>query len=276
MLLPMLMPTQTNTEGNTPKMKPTRTTVFALFSAVITVLAIMIPSMAYAQEPTQSATDSASNSMVANVQLIENELDREGTSVDKELTRARDAYRQQLSDPLTSAQDRVTLGSLIVTLDSQLASYEQYEQGHVIRGAFNPIYTPAVAAVTAYFQVKGYQLSSELLTHASTNTTLNSTYHPLQATGSRVQASPVFTAIKTSDESSGTAAFPNTGDTVQKDLYYAIHAFSWTKASGLVTIRDRYDFAPGDSTSIAGVAVNTMYEAQQAGVLIPYYVVITR
>ena len=66
------------------------------------------------------------------------------------------------------------------------------------------------------------------------------------------------------------------GNVAQKDLYYAIHAFSWTKSGGFVTLRDRYDFAPGDYNGIAGTAVNTMYLAQQAGVLVPFYLSIRK
>ena len=39
-----------------------------------------------------------------------------------------------------------------------------------------------------------------------------------------------------------------------------------------LNVSDRYDYASGDYTGVAGVAVNTMYQAQQAGILVPYYV----
>ena len=35
-------------------------------------------------------------------------------------------------------------------------------------------------------------------------------------------------------------------------------------------IYDRYDYAVADYSSIQGVAVNTMYKAQEAGVIVPF------
>ena len=115
-----------------------------------------------------------------------------------------------------------------------------------------------------------------MLTHAKDNTKLNSNYYPTN--GSRVGQSSVFKSIASGTKTSGSGEFKNSGTTVDKDLYYAIHFFNFTKSSAssrTVTIRDRYDFAPGDYSGIAGIAVDTMYKAQQAGVIIPYYVNIT-
>ena len=39
-----------------------------------------------------------------------------------------------------------------------------------------------------------------------------------------------------------------------------------------VTVKDRYDYATGDYTGIAGIAINTMVQAQNFGVIVPYYV----
>ncbi|MCU9969734.1 alkyl hydroperoxide reductase [Mobiluncus mulieris] len=59
-------------------------------------------------------------------------------------------------------------------------------------------------------------------------------------------------------------------------MYYAIHSFDWARTGSYITITDRYDFGKGDLHSIEGVAIEIMYQAQQAGVLVPYYVSITR
>ena len=58
------------------------------------------------------------------------------------------------------------------------------------------------------------------------------------------------------------------------DLHFAINLFTWTKSKGVITIRDRYDFKPGDYDGIAETAVNAMWWAQEHGVLTPFYTVI--
>lgn len=60
--------------------------------------------------------------------------------------------------------------------------------------------------------------------------------------------------------------------------FFVVQPFSYnyTKTISLsnssLNVSDRYDYASGDYTGVAGVAVNTMYQAQQAGILVPYYV----
>lgn len=75
----------------------------------------------------------------------------------------------------------------------------------------------------------------------------------------------MWRGIRSGTKAKGSSAFPNSGGTQQKDLYYAIHRFDWVKSGAKVTLRDRYDFAPGRYDGIAGAAVNTMVMAQRAG-----------
>lgn len=61
------------------------------------------------------------------------------------------------------------------------------------------------------------------------------------------------------------------------DLYYAIHSFDFFKSSPssrVVNIFDTYDFEHDEDAynTIPGIAVETMYRAQEAGVLKPYFV----
>ena len=60
----------------------------------------------------------------------------------------------------------------------------------------------------------------------------------------------------------------------ERDCYYAIHKFNFSKPSAnsrQVTITDTYDY---DSTKnyegIAGIAINAMYKAQHDGYLTPF------
>lgn len=74
----------------------------------------------------------------------------------------------------------------------------------------------------------------------------------------------------------GDAKFPNEGNVLEKDLYYAIHKFNYTfnPSTRIFSLSDRYDFAYGDYSGIAGAAIDTMYLAQLNGVLVPFYTTI--
>ena len=86
-----------------------------------------------------------------------------------------------------------------------------------------------------------------------------------------------YTELCSNGLTSGTANFVKTGATVDDDFYYAIHACSYTKDidANTITVTDRYDFAPNDWSDIQGVAVDTMYKAQEAGVIVPFQLSIT-
>lgn len=213
------------------------------------------------------------NNVKSNLNKIENELSSNGTSVETELNALIDEMLQDASRS-TSAEEAAQIEQNINTLRLLLSDYQSFKLGHTTRGAYHPVYSAAVAGVIAFFGLKGYVLSVELLTHAVNNNTLDSVYWP--NAGGRVTSSGVFWSIKNGRSTSGSAAFPNSGSGPERDLYYAIHAFSWKKSGGTVTIMDRYDFQPGLYSGIQGVAVNTMFEAQKAGVIVPFQVRIRR
>lgn len=133
-------------------------------------------------------------------------------------------------------------------------------------------YSSEVNLVNAFFTSNGYVLSSELLLHAYSNGELDSMYTPVHK--DLITKSSVFQSIKTGTSLEGSNEFPNSGTVVDKDLYYAIHAFRFLKSpSGrVVNIEDRYDYAKSSNyPSISGVAVNWMYNAQEAGTLTPFF-----
>lgn len=241
----------------------------AFISCLLAVLMLVPTTVAFAATPT-----SENEQLAKNIVAIEDELAANDTDVVTELSDMIAEYKAMLNNPDENI-DVDNVQSLISTLEEMLDEYQMYKAG-VSTYKFHVIYSPAVAAVVAYFKVQGYSLAAELLTHAKDDTKLNSNYYPTN--GSRVRQSSVFKSIASGTKTSGSGEFKNSGTTVDKDLYYAIHFFNFTKSSAssrTVTIRDRYDFAPGDYSDIAGIAVDTMYKAQQAGVIIPYYVNIT-
>lgn len=211
-----------------------------------------------------------------NISVIEEELAENGTDVISEISEMIVEYNEMLNGTVND-EEKQQIAGLISTLEENLSEYRCYNEGIVIDRKIHPIYTPAVSAVIAYFNSNGYKLAAELLTHAEENTKLNSTYNPRY--GSLVKKSATFKKIANGEKTKGSDSFSNIDGTVNKDLYYAIHKFDFTKPSKIskkVTIKGRYDFKKGEKYSgLAGLAIDTMYAAQEAGFLVPYYVSIT-
>lgn len=210
------------------------------------------------------------------IDFMEEELATEQTSIVAELTEQKAEYQSDMELAPTE-EEKQQIRVLINETADMIAEYEQYEEGIQTYGKNHLIYSPAVASITAYFHVKGYKLAAELLMYAKANNKLNVNYKPRN--GAIVKKSPVFTYIAKLQKTKGSNSFPNTGNVYQKDCYYAIHAFNYTKPSAksrTVTIKDRYDFKYGDYSGIAGATVNTMYIAQKVGVIVPFYTVITQ
>lgn len=205
---------------------------------------------------------SSANEAAQAIALIEEELAENNTSVIAELT--------EMKTCLTDAEQ-------IAAIDDMIEEYVAYQNGTlaVPYGSFHLIYTPAVIAVVAYFNSQGYVLSAELLAHARDNDVLDSAYTPSN-TALMIQTTK-YAELCSNGLTSGTANFVKTGATVDDDFYYAIHACSYTKdtANNTITVTDRYDFAPNDWSDIQGVAVDTMYKAQEAGVIVPFQVTMT-
>lgn len=207
---------------------------------------------------------------------IEDNLEMQGSSVCDGLDQAIKMLEGE-KEQSTDEEEKLKIQALIDTTQELKGDYVSYLDGITPLGVENPVYSPMVAAVASFFSINGYRLSYELLIHARDNNQLNSTYVPVY--GDRIKASGVTGKIMASNkDSSGSAAFENSGNAVEKDLYYAIHNFSYTfkKVGHTFTLTDRYDYAlSGEYTGVAGIAIDKMYEAQQMHVLVPYYVKIT-
>jgi len=190
-------------------------------------------------------------------------------------------------DTLTSDQKQNVTGQMAVM--RTIKSDYQYYKGDGIptqSRSGEPINTPvlastaAVGAVIAYFYLNDYKLSADYLAHAriprdpnDPNDYNNNAYQSVYS-AERIRQSPVFQSIAASSLRSGSDAFPNVDEKFQKDLYYAIHLFDWSRAwDTMIAIEDVYDFEYDlDYGGIAGTAVNAMAVAQGLGVIIPFKV----
>lgn len=222
-----------------------------------------MPTFAFAAAPQANQPD-------ACVARIEQELYENQTSVVIELNKMIDEYTK-LYNHANNISIQEKSKEMIATITALREEYIA-EKSSANTYALHPIYAIEVASVIAYFNLMDYNLSAELLTHMKSNTILDSEYIPIY--GGNVCESSVFQTISNGQETSGSSAFPNSGGKNDMDLYYAIHAFSFTKSGNYtIIISDRYDFASDkEYTSIAGVAISKMYKAQQDGYLTPFYV----
>lgn len=221
------------------------------------------------------ALENSSTEIIDEISIIEEELNCNETNVTNELNN-QIHYYQTLLENSTDEEQINQIKSLISTTEELIDEYNSYSNSALTRGSFNLIYSPAVASVLAYFNACGYTLAGELLTHARDNEDLDSIYAPVNIDA--VLNSNIYEEIKNWTTYEGTSSFPNSGSTNDKDLYYAIHSFYFSKSisNWAIVIQDRYDYAASnDYGSIGGVAVDLMYSAQENGVLIPYYSVIT-
>lgn len=93
--------------------------------------------------------------------------------------------------------------------------------------------------------------------------------------GDRIRDTNAFrnllTQIGVQSSVNGASKFPNAGNTMDRDFYYAIHKYDYTYGNGYITIKDVYDFAYNSNyEGIVGTAVNTMALAQLLGIIVPY------
>lgn len=240
--------------------------------SIVLVITLLGGNFAYANELDQQQLEcNDKEECLKAINSIEAELKSEGTTVEKELLSFYtnlEIDRQALKINSTNSYDPV----LINGSNDIIESIEVIHNTDNIRSTSLEIYYLGLAGtIIAWFNSKGYKLSAELLDHAANNSTLNSYYYPTY--GSRVKSSSVYWNKKNSSGSSGDGVFPNTGSTKEKDLYYAIHKFNWYRHAGQFIISDLYDFANDKAywKTISGVAVHLMYNAQNLGVLTPYY-----
>lgn len=244
--------------------------IIGMISGILIISLAVQPAFAFSV-----AEKSDAQQISDTVNVLENALSVNNTDVIRELNHLIDRFESLISSS-TSAQEIEKLNGLISTLEDLIAEYQLYSSG-VSTYKFHVIYSPAVAAVIAYFNVKNYLLAAELLTHAKENTGESIIYVP--SFGARARNSNVVQQIGHGTAIEGSASFEPGDRPVDMDLYYAIHNFNFFKStptSRVVYISDTYDFEEDNEAyeSIADTMVELMYRAQEAGVLTPYVVLL--
>lgn len=119
-------------------------------------------------------------------------------------------------------------------------------------------------------QIGGLKLTAELLVTARANDDENFVYIPVYG-ARRVKASSIYDSLKNVDDGMmDVGVFDSTKTTAELDLYLAIHRFSYEKEYGVLTIKDRYDFDSTGWKGIKNIAVKTMNQAINLGVIVPF------
>lgn len=208
--------------------------------------------------------------------LLEEEMSKNNTDVISELEKMELDYKEDLKK-INSSDEEIKINRILSEITKMKIEYGLYkENGSMQRSIW---YEASVTACITYFNMNGYKLSTELLVQAKVNKKLDSYYNPSARALTSITQSSKYWEIRDGKSTSGSAAFPNFGSVSERDCYYAIHKFSYTKPSSSskkVIITDRYDYDNTKNYSgIEGVAVNAMYEAQQAGYLTPFKLKIT-
>lgn len=214
--------------------------------------------------------------LTSYVEAIERELEMAGGSVNIGFDRLISELKLKKAT-LTDESEIANAERLISIAESQKAQYNQLKSGVAPCGGYVPVYSEAVSAVIAVFGYEGCLLSAELLMHAVDNTNPYSSYNnPLYI--DRVRHSEVVYNIKNNlfsgGDRFGSSSFePEAGNVIKMDLYYSIHSFSYYATSntgGEFVLHDYYDFALGDYEGVAGIAIDTMWLAQQYGAITPF------
>lgn len=173
---------------------------------------------------------------------------------------------------------------LIKMYDNMIIEYKDFKNSsstgdYIVNGAFHPVLSPAVSAVITFFNTGGLFLAAELLTYAK-ETSTGGTYTPYW--GKNVYQTSEYTRIRNqirtsgAQYASGSSTFTKGSSTYNNDLYYAIHHYNYEYNRGRFTITDYYDYDVNpEYEGIAGTAINTMYQAQLLGVIVPYNVQFT-
>ena len=121
----------------------------AFISCFLAILMLVPANVAFAAAP-QSEDDQIAKNIVA----IEDELASNDTDVVTELNDMIAEYRAMINNS-DETVDVNNVNSLISALEEMLDEYQMYQAG-ISTYKYHAIYSPAVAAVVAYFNLKGY------------------------------------------------------------------------------------------------------------------------
>ena len=203
--------------------------------------------------------------------ILENELEENNTTVLEQLNKQLTRYTDMLNNE--TYRDLDNIKSLIATTENLIEEYQKYANRNISRAPYHWKYTPIVSAAIAYFNIKDYILSAELLTHAKANNTSGSLYKVEHT--NVIESSDLFREIASGDVLRGSATFNSMESIIEADLRYSIHAFDFEKESYNshgVRIIDVYDFSTDnpDFSETDNKAIKQIYDAQAAGAIIPF------
>ncbi|MFD2413357.1 hypothetical protein [Paenibacillus rhizoplanae] len=126
-----------------------------------------------------------------NINEIEIFMETQGTTVLNELVKGKERLEKDFENE-TDETEKSKLSDLIAGYDTNIAEYENYisqqnslKSGFSTSGVSDPVLSPAVSSIIAFFNVQGYLLASELLTYAkqSSNGGSYTPYYKSQANG---------------------------------------------------------------------------------------------
>lgn len=214
--------------------------------------------------------------------IIENELQKLNTDVVSEINKQADFYEEQFLSA-SSTIEKQKLLDLVNNYRDMASDYQSQNFAYKTSSLYgDPVdfRREEVITMCAYFASKGYDLASELLGHAYYNKDINSEYTPINC--NRVISSKLTYDIaygnltNSRDDENIDWMFPNSGSCNERDLYYAIKHFDFTKPSPesrVIYFEDPYDYAYIENPStIEDWAISFMYSAQEAGYIVPYQV----
>ena len=176
----------------------------------------------------ETSTDGDYDSFIKETQ---DELEKNGTSVENELSKMRDEYISKLDD-IDDEKIKQSANEIINTLNECMISETSIE---------NFGYKGVMLAMIAFFNVADWKLSAELLTHMMNNEVTDSLYYPVN-TDVLKESTKFLELSNTIDYVSGIGEFSD-----NSDLNYSIHGFQYNKEyydedTIIFHLRDRYDF----------------------------------
>jgi hypothetical protein len=219
------------------------------------------------------STNKEQTSLLQLENILDKELKSNNTDVVSQLNKQIVQLKNEQKSA-TSQEDSNKISDIISTTELLIDEYNKSKNNQAPGITTQVVSDPSSAAVTyalTYFSINGYNLAYELLSHARSNKILDSSYIPYY--GYLVKQSPSYDTIRYGSSSYGSGEFKKQGNTVQMDLYWAMHYFVYSKdaRNQYIHIDDRYDFARESYGSIGSVVIGLMVEAQNFGILTPYY-----
>lgn len=250
--------------------------------------------------------------IVEMIEMIDLELNLEGTTVEQELQEFKinlinntnqsnasinhNVINRYAISAATDDSDKIYFANPSY-IDELMTDFKNYKSLHTnkesrILGSFNNILKEpfrdqiqskafvgniiskaGIAAVVAYFNSKKYVLSAELMSHYGENRDPTSSYSPSNA--GVLKKTVAFAELKTlGGYALGSGRFAGgSGGRYDMDAHYAINKYNYEKVGRKIIISDKYDYTEKASyNTIAGVAINFMYELERRGLAVPYYV----